>query len=209
MRTRVLSFVVAPIVVFAAACSSGSHDAMDMSGAGSNETSVSVPASAAFNAEDVSFAKDMIIHHGQAIEMSDLAVDRAEDPRVLALAASIKAAQDPEIAIMTAWLDEWGFDAPDPMGSMDDSMDAGGNMDMDMAGMMSSAEMGRLDAASGAGFDGMFLEMMVRHHEGAVEMSQRVIDQGEYADVEALANQIIEAQNAEIAEMRAILAGAS
>lgn len=160
-------------------------------------------AAAAFNDADVTFAQDMIPHHRQAVDMAELAETRAESPQVKKLAAQIKAAQDPEIQTMTGWLEEWGKDVPEDMGDMEGH----GGMDMgdDMPGMMSSEDMDKLEAAKGAQFDKLFLDMMIEHHEGAVEMAKTEQADGKYATAKQLAATIEKAQTAEIATMRQLL----
>ena len=186
----------------------GCSDGGDASGVGASPSSAETPAeeSAAFNDADVTFVQGMIPHHRGAIEMSQLAEGRAEDPRVLDLANRIEAAQEPEIETMTAWLEEWGEPLPEDsgdMGGMDHgSMDTGG---MDMEGM-SAEDMAALEAASGAEFDRTFLQMMIAHHRGAVAMAQTEIAEGSNPDAVALAREIVDTQNAEIQEMEALLA---
>lgn len=154
----------------------------------------------AHNNADVSFATDMIPHHSQAVEMADFALTQAKSPQVVALAKQIKGAQDPEIAEMTNWLKSWDEPIPDTgMGSMD------GMEDSSMPGMMSTDDMKRLGSSSGAGFDRMWLQMMTAHHEGAVEMSKAELKDGKSADAKALAQKIIDAQEAEIATMQGLL----
>ncbi len=157
--------------------------------------------SAGFNDADVIFAQGMIAHHEQAIEMADIALDPTigARPEVQDLATRIKNAQDPEIELMTGWLAAWG----QPV-----QMDASGGHDMSsMEGVMTAEEMDALGAAAGTEFDTMWLEMMVRHHEGAIDMAETVKVSGSSADVLGLAEQIISAQQAEIDEMRALLDG--
>lgn len=190
MRTRLL--VVTGLIGFAgligAACSS--DDDSTVTGATGDE------AAGEHNDADVTFAQSMIPHHRQAVEMAQLAADRAEDPRVLDLAARIEGAQEPEIAEMSGWLEDWDEDVPAE----------GGHDDMTgMSGMMTAEDMGALEAASGAAFDEMFLTMMIEHHRGAVEMSNTELDDGEFGDALALAQKIIDAQEAEVSEMEAIL----
>jgi uncharacterized protein (DUF305 family) len=145
---------------------------------------------------DVTFAQDMIVHHEGALQMAQLADGRAQDPRVLDLAGRIEAAQDPEIQTMTGWLEDWGQPtSPAQSGDMSGGMDMGG-MNMDIEG---------LEAASGPGFDRMWLQMMTEHHLGAVDMAQTEIADGQNADAIALAEQIVESQSAEIDEMGTIL----
>jgi uncharacterized protein (DUF305 family) len=153
------------------------------------------------NAADVTFAQMMIPHHRQALEMADLAPSRSGSPEVEELAAEIDAAQEPEIRTLTAWLEEWGAPAPDASGGTDHgSMEHG-----PMAGMMTDADMADLKAATGSGFDRMFLEMMIEHHTGAVQMAETVLAQGENREARALAEEIRSTQAAEIAEMRMLL----
>jgi uncharacterized protein (DUF305 family) len=174
------------------------------------------------NDADIVFAQGMIPHHRQAVMMSALAGGRTENPDVLELTEEISAAQEPEIRTMTAFLEAWGADAPMggssemPMGDMGDmeGMDHG-DMDMDdmaqmegmegMSGMMTPQQMAELEAAEGAEFDRLFLEMMIEHHEGAVEMADTQLDEGENPDARALAEEIIEAQESEITRMQDLL----
>jgi uncharacterized protein (DUF305 family) len=81
---------------------------------------------------------------------------------------------------------------------------AGGMM---MAGMMSAADMDRLDDATGTDFDRMFLEMMILHHEGAIEMAEQELAEGKYQPTKDLAQAVITGQQAEIEAMNALVAG--
>ena len=167
---------------------------MDSMESGSAEsTSTSDSQNAAFNDADVTFAQGMIPHHQQAIEMAQMAESRAEDSRVLDLASRIEAAQQPEIDTLTGWLEEWGAEDSGMEG-----MDHGG-------GMMSEEDMSALMAASGAEFDRLFLEQMIEHHTGAVEMAVTESAEGQNTDAIAMAGTIRDTQNAEIAEMRQLL----
>lgn len=167
-----------------------------------------IPADAEFNANDVTFAQGMIPHHQQAVEMSTIALDpeRNAGAEVKDLATRIQGAQDPEIQLMTGWLTEWGqpVDAMTGMEGME-GMETG---DMPgTEGMMSLDEMTGLEAANGPAFDKLWLDMMVRHHQGAVTMSKTAQTDGKAAVVKELAGKIISAQEAEIAEMSKVLAG--
>jgi uncharacterized protein (DUF305 family) len=157
---------------------------------------------ATFNDTDVAFVRGMIPHHRQAIEMSRLAESRAADPRVLDLAERIEAAQQPEIETLSGWLDQWGVDMGHPEDRMGGDMGHGA---AGMGGMMSEDDMQALAAASGAEFDRLFLEQMVAHHTGAVDMADTEIDDGRNADAVALAESIRADQSAEIAEMERLL----
>lgn len=173
-------------------------------GNGSSTTVVNIPADADFNATDLAFAQGMIVHHGQAVMMADMALDQTDNADIVALATAIKAAQDPEITEMTGWLEGWGQPVPDPMAGMGDAMDAAGGMMM--SGMMSEEDMAKLENSSGADFDRMFLEMMVRHHTGAIEMAETEVADGKYQPAQALATNVISAQQDEIDQMNALLA---
>ena len=150
------------------------------------------------NDADVTFAKEMIPHHQQAIEMAELAASRAESDDVKDLAADIEAAQGPEIETMTGWLESWGEDAPDEGMS---GMDHGDMSSEDMGGMMTEDEMTELEATSGPDFDRMFLTMMIEHHEGAIEMAKTQQSEGEFPEAVAMAEDIETTQAEEIQTM--------
>ena len=161
-------------------------------GAGGESSSSSTES---FNDQDVMFAQMMLPHHRQAVEMSDMILAKdGIDPEVTELAQSIKDAQQPEIQQMEGWLEDW--DAPAEMEGMDHSMN----------GMMSDEEMGNLEEASGDTASRIFLEQMTEHHNGAIEMAQTEVDEGQYPEAVELAETIIDEQQAEIDEMQEILA---
>ncbi|OCL30888.1 DUF305 domain-containing protein [Tessaracoccus lapidicaptus] len=165
----------------------------------SASASASSEVAAEHNDQDTTFAQMMIIHHEGAIEMSQLAIERAETPEVVALAERIAEAQGPEIEEMTAWLSAWGEDvSPGGHGGMD----MGG---MDMNGMSQEEMMTQLDGMSGADFDQAFLEAMIAHHEGAIGMAEQQLAEGQNPDAVALAEKIIADQQTEITEMQEML----
>lgn len=145
-----------------------------------------------FSGMDVMFAQMMIPHHQQAIDMSELAETRAENASVKKLAEEIKAEQDPEIEQMLAWLEAAGA-----------STDMGHEMHMD--GMLDETEMTALGEATGVEFDRLYLEGMIAHHEGAIDMAQMILD-SENPEVKALGEAIVESQTAQIEYMRELLA---
>ncbi|MDN5766334.1 MAG: DUF305 domain-containing protein [Humibacillus sp.] len=157
-------------------------------------------ASGQHNVADITFAAGMVPHHQQAVTMSQMARKQAASPQVKALAADIQAAQGPEIQTMTGWLTAWGQPAPTSGGH--DMSQMGGT---GMGGMMTDEQMQQLSAASGAAFDRMWLQMMVAHHQGAVEMSGTELSDGKNADAKKLAQQIIDAQKQEITVMKQLL----
>lgn len=164
-----------------------------------------------FNDADVDFASDMIQHHAQALEMVDLTLGRQLDPKVAEVTEQIRAAQAPEIEQMVDWLEDW--DKPVPETSRDHANahaqehGESTDMDTDMPGMMSAEEMDALENSSGEAFQTMWMEMMIEHHEGAVEMAETVVDEGQNAEVRALAEDVIETQSAEIETMQGLLEG--
>lgn len=166
----------------------------------SPSTKNSDAASLQHNAADVAFATGMVPHHQQAVTMSDMAKQQATNPKVKALAADIQAAQGPEIETMTGWLTAWGQPAPTSGGHDMANMDGAS-----MGGMMTDEQMQQLGAASGAAFDRMWLQQMVAHHKGAVEMSGVELRDGKNSDAKKLAQQIIDAQKREITVMEELL----
>ncbi len=164
-------------------------------------------AAGSHNNADSAFATDMIAHHAQAVEMSDIllgndGIDRA----VVQLAEAIKAAQSPEIEQMRGWLAGWGEPVPAQNGAMDDM--GGMNHDMGaMPGMMSEEDMAMLDDATGADAQRMYLEQMVLHHQGAIVMSETELRDGVNADAKQLAGTIMTTQRSEITTMTELLAG--
>ncbi|MBD0838735.1 DUF305 domain-containing protein [Streptomyces sp. TRM68416] len=192
-----------------AAC--GSEDGGSGTGSGTSASATdkadkadSEATAGAHNDQDVSFAQDMIPHHQQAVQMAKMAKGRASSAEVEDLASRIEKAQDPEIETMSGWLESWGEDVPSGMPGMDHSGGHGGDSS-GMPGMMDAKDMDKLMAASGKGFDTMFLTMMVEHHEGAVEMATTEQEKGQYGPAKKLAGDIITVQNAEIEEMNKLL----
>ncbi|MFD3870585.1 DUF305 domain-containing protein [Streptomyces sp. NPDC058623] len=148
------------------------------------------------NAADTAFALGMIPHHRQALEMARLAPTRAGSAEVKKLAEEIEKAQDPEIATLSGWLVAWGEPVP---------AEGAGHGGHDMAGMMTAEEMAGLTKSSGAAFDKAFLELMVKHHEGAVAMARTEQAGGAYGPAKEMAGAIVASQSAEIARMKALL----
>lgn len=198
MKLRLMS---ATAVAALALVACGGDDKADTATTQAPASGATTPAGSAaeFNDADVMFAQGMIPHHEQAIEMADIALDPTvgAGPDVIDLATRIKAGQDPEIQQMKGWLEAWG----QPM-----QMDMSDGHDMSgMDGMMSAEEMDSLGTMTGTDFDRMWMEMMIRHHEGAITMAETVKSDGSNPDVATLADAVITAQQGEIAEMQALL----
>ena len=198
---RLAGGLMAGAIVLAGCSNDGEGSSAESSPTTSSPTaSSSASDSAAHNDADVAFVQGMLPHHEGALAMAQLADGRASDPRVIDLADRIEAAQGPEIETMTGWLEEWGEPLPEEdMGGMDH-----GSGGMDMEGM-TEEDMTALDSTSGAEFDRMFLEMMIPHHQGAVDMAETEIADGSNPDAVDMAREIVESQTAEIEEMQTLL----
>ncbi|NAZ85904.1 DUF305 domain-containing protein [Kineococcus indalonis] len=163
-------------------------------------TSSAPPAQQGHGAQDVAFAQQMVVHHRGAVDMADTAVARATSAQVRDLAASISAAQGPEIEEMTSWLDAWGEAVP--AGSAMGAHDAAGH---EGAGTSNLEEVQELEGATGAEFDRTFLRMMIDHHEAGVEMAAAERAGGTDPRALELAGRIEQEQSAEVERMRELL----
>jgi uncharacterized protein (DUF305 family) len=202
---RTFAVVVAGTAALVLAASGGDGDGAGSAGHGGHNATASSSASAPasqgrHNAADVAFAQGMIPHHRQAVEMADLAPDRARSAEVKMLAADIKKAQDPEIRTLSGWLTSWGEEVPD-----EGATDHSAHDTQAMGGMMTDEEMSDLENASGEAFDTAFLELMIRHHEGAVQMAKTEQADGAHAPAMRMADEIIASQSAEIEQMNKLL----
>jgi uncharacterized protein (DUF305 family) len=151
-------------------------------------------ATAAPNDADVTFTQNMIPHHQQAIEMAKLVDAHTRRPQLRTLADSIVVSQGEEITLMQGWLKSWGKPAT-PAGT-----DHGA---MHMPGMISEADMRQLMIVKNQDFDLAFVDMMTAHHEGAIEMATTELRDGSLPEVKRLAQQIIDAQQGEIDQLKA------
>jgi uncharacterized protein (DUF305 family) len=155
-----------------------------------------------FSPQDVRFVQDMIPHHQQALEMSALAPARTNRPELLEAARRIEASQTSEIRFMKEWLAVRGQNAPEP------SHHATMHMHHTMQGMASPEQMAALAASKSTDFDRMFLELMVRHHDGALKMVAKLLEQPGSAFDPVLfefTTSITNDQSAEIERMNALL----
>jgi uncharacterized protein (DUF305 family) len=154
---------------------------------------------AGFNADDVAFATNMIPHHQQAVELSALVPDRSTDPELIELAKQISAAQQPEIETMKVFLVQWKENP--------DTSSGHGGHGSTMQGMVDEATMTKMESLKGTEFDTLWLESMISHHQGAIEMAKAEIANGENVDAKGLAQTIIDTQQAEIGQMNQMLGG--
>ena len=166
--------------------------------------------------QDVAFATDMVQHHAQALSMVDLTLERPLAPEVAALAEQVRDAQAPEIELMSDWLVDWDEEVPATMrdhsnaGHGDHSAaealeGMGQDGASDMPGMLTAEQLAELEDASDAEFEDLWLELMIAHHEGAVEMAEEQAAQGTYRPAVELAEDVVAGQTAEIEQMRELL----
>lgn len=160
---------------------------------------------------DAGFARDMQTHHAQAVEMALLIRDKSDNPEIRAMAYDIATTQQHQIGQMFAWLQDWGLSqagtAP-PMAWMKADGTHGGTgaphgaqgagPEGAMEGMATQEQMQALRESSGAEADGLFVELMIRHHQGGVAMASAGTRLAETLKVRDFAARIVEAQTAEI-----------
>ena len=152
------------------------------------------------NSVEAGFARDMSLHHGQAVEMSMLAYAKATNPEVRHEGYDIALTQQGQIATMKAWLDKWrvsrvGDDPPMswmPGGAKELTPDGR------MPGMASDAELTKLNTVTGKDFDILYCQLMIRHHLGGIHMVDEVLTRSHNADVVALAETMKDGQQKEI-----------
>ena len=155
-----------------------------------------------YSPDDVRFVHDMIPHHHQALEMAALVADRTNRKELIDVAGRINASQGDEIEFMQQWLSDRGQHVPDP--TAHDAM----HTSHKMAGMASPEQMAELAASDGTAFDRLFLELMIPHHEGAVEMVKELLDQPGSAYDPVLfefTSDVTNSQTAEIERMNGLL----
>ena len=152
---------------------------------------------------DVRFMQGMIGHHAQALEMTALLRTRSRNETMKLLAQRIDVSQTDEIRTMKEWLTARGLPVPDEHAHHA----PGATL---MPGMLTAEEMAKLAAARGQAFDRLFLELMIRHHEGALVMVRQLFASpgaGQDADVFAFASDVEADQRMEIDRMRGMLGG--
>lgn len=160
------------------------------------------------NDADYSYMQDMILHHAQAIEMTDLAEKKAVAKQVKGIASRIADSQGPEIDAMNRWLKQHGREPVDISGKNGGGHGEHGEMDHGaMPGMASAEQMEELASARGAKFDQLFLKLMITHHQGALTMARELQTKGMDVRVQEMADEVIATQSAEIGKMREMLQG--
>lgn len=174
-----------------------------------------------YTGADVEFVQGMIVHHAQAVVMSDWAPSHGARPDLLVLCKRIALSQRDEISMMQHWLQDRHLAVPDPFhmhkidhGSVHDTsatdmpgMDMGDHP-MLMPGMLTAAEMRQLAAARGAAFDRLYLTGMIKHHQGAIDMVAKLFETagaGQQPEIFTFATDVDAGQRAEMARMQLLL----
>lgn len=152
---------------------------------------------------DVGFLQDMTVHHGQAVEMAVWARNNTADPQVRQIAFDIESTQTAQVGRMEGWLTLWGRPLSPPAGQYMAWM---GMPTATMPGMASPEDLARLRAATGRELDVVFLQLMLRHHQGGLPMMQAGAADASVPAVRALAQSMVASQSAESATMTQMLA---
>jgi uncharacterized protein (DUF305 family) len=165
---------------------------------------------------DVGFAQDMKVHHLQAVTMSGVARDKSTDPEIHNLAFDIESTQLDQVGEMTGWLTAWTQpELPQPgRAAMSWMTGASGHNHGDvtspggvvrMPGMATAEELSRLKSLTGKQLDIYFLQLMLRHHQGAVPMAQYAVQHAGVGYVRDLAQKMVASQSAEVSLMAKML----
>ena len=154
------------------------------------------------SSSEAGFARDMMVHHAQAVEMAEIVRDKTGSEEIRTLAADIALTQQAQIGQMQGWLQVW--DLP-PTGTEPAMSWMGEPHEGRMPGMASPEEINDLQQASPEEAEALFLQLMVPHHEAAVPMAQAVLEETDRKEVERLAGSIVASQQAEIELMRGLL----
>ena len=188
--------VILLLAILAAACSSSSSPAPARS-------AQSGPARIGYTAADVAFMQGMIGHHAQALEMTALIAGRTTRREIQLLGERVTVSQHDEIARMKRWLESRKESLPADDAHVHAAMGHGELM----PGMLTQEDLNKLSAARGDAFDQLFLEYMIRHHQGAIDMVNRLKAAGGGQEAEAylFATDVEADQSAEIKRMRTLL----
>jgi uncharacterized protein (DUF305 family) len=177
--------------------------AEDGSGGGSSNSAV--PAA---NSADAGFARDMAVHHQQAVEMSYIVRDRTKNVEVRRLAYDIAQTQANQRGMLLGWLDLWGLpkvSADPPMTWMGMGDMASGKDGALMPGMATNSELKKLGSLSGKPAEVFFLQLMTDHHKGGIHMAQGCVDKCQVGVEKRLAQGMVDAQQSEIQLMADML----
>jgi len=158
---------------------------------------------------EAGFARDMSVHHSQAVNMAFMVYDATEDEEIRRLAYDIINTQRAQIGMFSGWLQQWELPQTSvaaPMAWADHSHDGPMVSYDDMPGMATDEQLAELEAASGVEAERLFLELMTEHHRGGVEMAEAVVPLTNREEVQRLAQTIVTGQSGEIEYMQDLLA---
>jgi uncharacterized protein (DUF305 family) len=169
------------------------------------------------NSAEAGFARDMQVHHIQGVELAMIVRDLTDDPDTRLLAYDIATTQGQQAGQMNGWLNEWGLSqaGSEPSMAWMSRPVAGGGGHQDhathqpgapMPGYATPEQVAELRALTGVEAERRFLELMIVHHEGGVDMAEAVLERSSYGVVVALAQSIVDSQKAEIDLMTQMLA---
>lgn len=151
---------------------------------------------------EAGFLRDMYTHHSQAVAMGMIMRDRTDDPELEALATDIALTQSTQMGTMLGYLDIWGI----PLGSSEPAMTWMGHPTEGlMPGMATPEEIEQLQSLPVAEVEALFLELMIRHHQGGVDMAEAYLERGDQDEVAFMADRIVLLQDSEIDTMNAML----
>lgn len=153
---------------------------------------------ATHNADDVAFARDMMPHHQQAVEMSAMVPSRSDNPALLVVANHISSDQQAELLTLQGLLAQWGESSVPHHGHGDPA-------GMTISGMVDDRTLNQLRSLRGKDFDALWISAMIGHHQGAITMAKTVLARGSSAEARRLADMIITAQRREIAQMNQLM----
>ena len=159
------------------------------------------------NAVDVGFARDMAVHHQQAVLMSELLRERGSDAELKAIAVDMVLTQTNQVGQMQGWLALWGepFATDEPPMRWMGGSHAHHAADAPMTGMATREQLNALEAASGVDAERTYLELMIPHHQGGVEMAQHAVDHASLPAVRELAQSMLQAQTTELETLQEFL----
>jgi uncharacterized protein (DUF305 family) len=151
---------------------------------------------------EAGFARDMMVHHAQAVEMAEIVRDKTENPQIRTLATDISLTQQAQIGQMQGWLAVWGLS---PTGTEKPMAWMGHPTDGQMPGMASREEIDRLGTLPPEEADELFLRLMIPHHEAAIPMARAIEDRSDDQVVDLFAEKVAATQRVEIANMQKML----
>lgn len=137
---------------------------------------------------DLQFLDSMTMHHQHGVEMAKMAQEKASHAELKAFAQKTVDEHQKEIDQMKRWRDQWYAGKPEAVNK-------------NLPGMSHNMDMGKLQAASGHEFDMMFLDMMIPHHQGAIDMSRDALKKASHQEIKTFARQIISKQQKDKAQM--------